>query len=114
MRKWLTATLVITAALALCPATALAQAEKIEAGKKIYAAQKCQTCHMIGTVGGKAASKLDEVGTKLKADEIKAWIVNPDPLTAKLKPAPKVKMKKYTLPEADLDALITYLVSLKK
>ena len=114
MRRWLTATLGIIAVLVLLPATGFAQADKIEAGKKIYTAQKCATCHAIGGTGGKLASKLDEVGTKLTAAEIKAWIVDPDPLTAKIKPAPKMKMKKYTLPEADLDALITYLSSLKK
>jgi mono/diheme cytochrome c family protein len=113
MRRRLTATMVMAAAL-LLPAKAWAQAEKIEAGKKIYTTLKCGTCHSVGGAGGKLASKLDEVGTKLTPAEIKAWIVNPDPLTAKIKPAPKMKMKKYTLPDADLDALITYLASLKK
>ena len=57
---------------------------------------------------------LDGVGSKLSAAEIKAWITDPDPLTAKLATKPKVKMKKYTLPDADLDALVTYMASLKK
>lgn len=114
MRRGLTAALGVTAVLVIFPAKGIAQAEKIEAGKKVYTAQKCQQCHSVAGAGGKLASKLDEVGTKLTTAEIKAWIVDPDPLTAKLKPAPKVKMKKYTLPDADLDALITYLASLKK
>jgi mono/diheme cytochrome c family protein len=95
------------------PAAVSAQADKIEAGKKVYAANKCSTCHSIGGVGSKVAP-LDGVGSKLKESEIKAWIVDPDPLTAKLATKPKVKMKKYALPDADLDALVTYMASLKK
>jgi mono/diheme cytochrome c family protein len=89
-------------------------AQKIEAGKAVYATQKCSTCHMIAGVGGKSSTVLDDVGTKLKPEEIKAWITDPAPLTAKLKTKPKVPMKKYTLPEADLDNLVAYLSSLKK
>jgi len=92
----------------------LAQADKIEAGKKVYTTQKCQTCHVIAGTGGKASSALDGVGSKLSAAEIKEWITNPDPLQAKLKTKPKVKMKKYTMPDADLAALVAYLASLKK
>ena len=114
MRRWLTAAIGVAAMLVLWPADAFAQADKIEAGKKVFATQKCGTCHAIGGTGGKMSSKLDGVGTKLTTAEIKAWIVDPDPLQAKIKPAPKMKMKKYTLPEADLDALLTYLASLKK
>jgi len=46
--------------------------------------------------------------------QIKAWITNPDPLTEKLATKPKIKMKKYTLPDAELDALVAYVASLKK
>lgn len=90
------------------------QADKIEAGKKVYGTQKCSQCHAIGGVGGKMSTTLDDVGSRLTAAEIKAWIVDPDPLTAKLKTKPKVKMKKYVLPEAELEALLAYMASLKK
>ena len=107
-------TLAIAAVFAAAtPAVVSTQADKIEAGKKVYAAQKCATCHSIAGAGSKM-SPLDGVGSKLTAAEIKAWITDPDPLTAKLATKPKVKMKKYTLPEADLDALIAYMSSLKK
>ena len=113
MRKRLILTTAILVAAAL-PAGVSAQADKIEAGKKVYAAQKCSMCHAIAGTGGKTASALDGVGSKLTAAEIKQWIVDPDPLTAKLKTKPKVKMKKYSMPDADLDALVTYMTSLKK
>ena len=107
----LAAAMIVTAAV---PVSVSAQADKIEAGKAVYKTQKCATCHAIGGVGGKTASALDGVGTKLSEAEIKQWIVDPAPLIAKLKTKPKVAMKKYTLPEADLEALIEYLDSLKK
>lgn len=111
-RFWMTLGSVM--AMALVPVVVDAQAEKVEAGKKVYATLKCGTCHAVAGVGGKGASALDGVATKLTPAEIKQWIVDPDPLTAKLKTKPKVKMKKYTLPEADLDALLAYLATLKK
>jgi len=88
-------------------------AAKIEAGKKVYDAQKCVMCHMIAGKGSKL-SPLDGVGTKLKADDIKMWIVEPATMEAKLATKPKIKMKAYKLAPADLDALVAYMVSLKK
>jgi mono/diheme cytochrome c family protein len=105
---------VIAAARTGASAAGQTPAEKIEAGKKVYTTQKCATCHMIAGAGGKSSTKLDDVGARLKPEEIKAWIVDPAPRTAKLKTKPKVPMKKYTLPDADLDALVTYLSSLTK
>ena len=115
MKRLVTVTIAAVFAAAALPAVVLTQAEKdkIEAGKKVYAAQKCATCHSIAGTGSKVAP-LDGVGSKLTAAEIKAWIVDPDPLTAKLATKPKVKMKKYTLPDADLEALVAYMQSLKK
>jgi mono/diheme cytochrome c family protein len=101
------------AAGAESPAGQAPTAAQLEAGRKVYDTQKCRTCHSIAGVGSKV-SPLDGVGTRLTEAEIRQWIVDPDPLTAKLKTKPKVKMKKYTLPEPDLNALVQYLFSLKK
>jgi mono/diheme cytochrome c family protein len=96
------------------PVAPVAQdAAKIEAGKKVYDAQKCVMCHMIAGKGSKM-SPLDGVGTKLKAEDIKLWIVEPATMEAKLATKPKIKMKAYKLAPADLDALVAYMVSLKK
>ena len=113
MKRLVTVTIAAVFAAVALPAVVSTQADKIEAGKKVYAAQKCATCHSVAGVGSKMAP-LDGVGSKLSAAEIKAWITDPDPLTAKLATKPKVKMKKYTLAEADLDALVAYVSSLKK
>lgn len=86
---------------------AFAQAN-VEKGKEVYKAQKCQMCHSIEGVGNKK-TPLDGVGSKLKADDIRKWIVSPQEMKA------DVKKKSFKdLPKADLDALVDYLSSLKK
>ena len=113
MKRFVTVTIAAVFAAVALPAVVSAQGDKIEAGKKVYAAQKCSTCHSIAGVGSKMAP-LDGVGSKHTVAEIKAWITDPDPLTAKLATKPKIKMKKYTLPDAELDGLVAYISSLKK
>ena len=100
------ATILAFAALATMASPAAAQDAK--AGEKVYTAQKCQVCHSIAGKGSKA-NPLDGVGGKLSADEIKKWIVSPKDMKA------DTKMKAYpSLTAEDLDALVTYLSSLKK
>ena len=89
-------------------------AKMIERGKQVYAEQKCKMCHSIGTEGN-TKGPLDDTGNKLKAAEIKEWIVDPKAMTEKTKAARKPLMKAYpSLPAADLDALVAYMQSLKK
>lgn len=90
-----------------------AQDAPIDKGKQVYTAQKCQACHSVGAVGNKKGA-LDTVGTKLKADEIRQWIVAAPEMAAKTKAERKPVMKAYaTLPKEDVDALVAYLASLK-
>jgi mono/diheme cytochrome c family protein len=88
-------------------------AKKVATGKSLYDKNGCAKCHQIAGKGNKM-SPLDGVGSKLSADEIKQWLVDPDAMTAKLPKKPAAKMKKVTLPEADIDALVHYMLSLKK
>ncbi len=85
----------------------------VEKGQTVYTAQKCGICHAIAGKGN-AKGPLDGVGTKLKADEIREWIVDAPGMTAKTKAPRKPAMKAYTLPKDDVDALVAYLQSLKK
>jgi len=86
----------------------------IEKGMKVYETQKCSMCHSIAGKGN-AKGSLDGVGSKLSADDIREWIVNPKAMTEKTKAERKPPMRPYpTLDKADLDALVAYLVSLKK
>jgi mono/diheme cytochrome c family protein len=94
-------------------AAASAAAQDKAKGEKVYADQKCSLCHSIAGKGN-AKGPLDDVGGKLKADEIRAWIVDAKGMTVKTKATRKPDMKQYTLPKDDVDALVAYLSSLKK
>jgi mono/diheme cytochrome c family protein len=96
---------------------ASAQGAKAEAGKQLYATQKCATCHQIAGVGGKLASALDGVGAKLTEADIRKWMTAPAQMEAALKTKPKMPMSTYMkskkLSDADIDALVAYMMSLK-
>src|SRR5687767_3812910 len=87
---------------------------QIDHGIKVYAAQKCNVCHSIEGKG-KKTGPLDGVGSKLSGDEIREWLVNAPEMTKKTKSKKKPVMKNYAkLPKEDIDALVTYMQSLKK
>ena len=89
---------------------------KVAAGEKVYADQKCATCHQIKGVGSKI-SPLDGVGTKLAAADLRKWFTNPADMEAKLAKKPIASMagylKTHKLADADIDALVAYMQSLK-
>jgi mono/diheme cytochrome c family protein len=94
--------------------TAGVASAQITGGEKVYADQKCVICH---SVAGKGNTKgpLDEVGSKLSADEIRQWIVDAPAMTAKAKADRQPPMKAFTgIAKGDLDALVAYLQGLKK
>ena len=83
------------------------------AGEKVFTEQKCSLCHSIAGKGN-AKGSLDEVGGKLKAEDIRAWIIDAKGMTEKSHAERKPAMKAYDLPKADVDALVAYLTTLKK
>jgi mono/diheme cytochrome c family protein len=106
----------VIAGVTLCvglAAAASAQDAKVAQGEKLFSEQKCTLCHSVGDKGNKKGP-LDGVATKLKADEIRGWIVDAKGMTEKTKAARKPAMKAYTLPKDDVDALVAYLTTLKK
>ena len=107
--RWIVLTGVLCLGVA---ATASAQDGKAR-GEKVFADQKCSLCHSIGGKGN-AKGVLDDVGSKIKADEIRAWITDAKGMTAKTKATRKPEMKAYALPKDNVDALVAYLSSLKK
>jgi mono/diheme cytochrome c family protein len=85
----------------------------IEQGKAVYTANKCQVCHAVAGIGNKKGA-LDDVGKRLSADQLRAWMVDAPGMTAKTKAPRKPVMKSYPMiAKADLDALVVYLQSLK-
>ena len=108
----------LLAGLTLCmglAATAAAQdAKAVAKGQKLFADQKCSLCHSIGDKGNKKGP-LDGVASKLSAAEVHEWIVDATSMAAKAKATRKPPMKSYaTLPKDDVDALVAYLMTLKK
>jgi mono/diheme cytochrome c family protein len=91
----------------------LASAQDAAKGAAVFTAQKCSLCHSVAGKGN-AKGALDEVGSKLKADEIRMWITDAKAMTAKTGATRKPDMKTYTLPKEDLDNLVAYLMTLKK
>ena len=90
-----------------------AKAQDAAAGEKVYVEQKCSLCHSVAGKGN-AKGVLDGVGSKLSADDIRAWIVDAKAMTAKSGATRKPEMKAYTLSKGDVDALVAYLSTLKK
>jgi cytochrome c2 len=103
-----TAVAAVLLTAAMLPVRAQDDAAKVARGKEVFTAQKCSMCHMVEGKGNKS-HPLDGVGSQLKPEDIKKWVVAPKDMKA------DTKMKAYpNLPAADLDAIIAYLSSLKK
>jgi mono/diheme cytochrome c family protein len=105
---------VVFGMLFLVSIAAAASAQDAKAkGEQVYAAQKCSLCHSIAGKGNPKGA-LDAVGSTLKPEEIRAWIVDAKGMIAKTKATRKPEMKQYSLPNDEVDALVAYLSSLKK
>ena len=109
----MTRSFVCAAVLIVVGVTTAAAQETVATGEKVFADQKCALCHSIAGKGNTKGS-LDGVGSKLKADEIRAWITDAKGMTAKTKPERKPEMKAFDLPKSDVDALVAYLSAMKK
>ena len=114
MVNW-TGSVFVVAALLVATGTSSAQsAAQIDRGMKVFADQKCAVCHAIGGKGNLNGA-LDDVGSRLTPDEIRAWIVNPIEMTKKAKAERKPPMRAFpNLAKEDVDALVAYLASLKR
>ena len=92
---------------------ASAQTAAVDRGAKLFAESKCSMCHSVAGKGN-AKGVLDDVGTKLSADEIRQWLVDPEAMRVKAHAERKPLMKSYaSMPKGDLDALVAYLQTLK-
>jgi mono/diheme cytochrome c family protein len=109
-------TLILLLGLAFVTLTAAGASAQTpaEKGKAVFDAQHCSLCH---SVAGKGNPKgvLDGMGSKLTAAEIKEWLTEPAEQAKKANADRKPAMKSFkTLPPADLDALVAFVLSLKK
>ena len=106
--------IVLAVFVLLAGTTAFAQDPGLaKKGEAVYNAQKCQVCHSIAGKGNQKGP-LDQVGTKLSAEELRQWIVAAPEMAAKTKATRKPVMRAYTsLMPAEVDALVAYMQSLK-
>lgn len=89
--------------------TGFAQEEgaQIEAGKKIYSEMKCPMCHKMDGVGGKIGPELSGVGSRKDAEWIKGFLKDPKSVI------PDTKQPPFKGTDEQLEAIVTYLGSLK-
>jgi mono/diheme cytochrome c family protein len=114
MKRILATALAVIACLAWTRVASAQTQSQIDRGIKVYAEQKCAVCHAIGGKGN-PKGPLDDVGSRLSADEVRQWMANPAEMTKKTKAERKPPMRAYpNLPKEDLDALVAYMLSLKK
>ncbi len=106
---------VLTAAFGIVALAATASAQgKADEGKALFTSSKCPLCHSIADKGNKKGP-LDDVGSKLKADEIRSWISDPAAMREKAKATRTPAMtKNATLTKDQIDSLVAYLATLKK
>jgi mono/diheme cytochrome c family protein len=77
--------------------------EPVSPGRIAFEKHQCAVCHREGGIGKALAG----VSTRLKRDEIRAWIADPT------KVKPDTLMPKLEMSEAELDAVTDYVMSLK-
>ena len=106
-------TVICLAILGVAGAASAASRDANAEAEKVFTSQKCALCHSVAGKGN-AKGPLDEVGSKLSADDIRAWITDAKGMTAKTKATRKPAMKEYALPKEDVDALVAYLSAMKK
>ncbi|MBZ5557243.1 MAG: cytochrome c [Acidobacteriia bacterium] len=111
MTRLLTVTAAILASVFLYSTSAAAQ-DKVTIGTGLISSQKCILCHSIGERGNKKGP-LDGIAKKLKPEEIRQWLTNPEEMRAKAKATRTPAMKDPKLTPEQLDALVTYLETLK-
>jgi cytochrome c2 len=84
----------------------VAERTSLQHGKEVYERERCVMCHSIAGKGNRR-SPLDDVGSRLSPDEIRAWITAPSEMQ------PGIKKKAFQLSDRDLNDLVDYLLSLR-
>jgi mono/diheme cytochrome c family protein len=86
----------------------------LERGRTIYVQQGCATCHAIAG-SGNPRHPLDGTGDRWTTDELPHWILGTGVAADELSTAVRRRKQRYqNLSPEDLNALVTYLSSLKE
>jgi mono/diheme cytochrome c family protein len=82
-------------------------------GRQLFVRERCGICHAVAGEGN-AKGRLDGVGGRLSGEEIRHWLLDPREMAAKTGASRLPPMPPYRhLKPEELDALVTYLSSLK-
>jgi cytochrome c2 len=85
-----------------------ALAAEVLRGQELTKSLGCRGCHKMGGSGGNVGPDLDGIGKRLKAEQLRQWLLDPKSIN------PRSTMPSFQkLSEADLKALIDYMLSLK-
>lgn len=80
---------------------------ELSAGQRLYQSHRCSACHMINGIGGTSGPDLSHVGSRRDAHWLKEHFEHPQKLV------PNSAMPKVEAPEADLEQLTNYMLTLK-
>jgi mono/diheme cytochrome c family protein len=112
--KWTFAMLLAVVVTGLARPALGQDTKAVDRGREVFTEQKCSLCHAIAGKGN-PKGPLDDVGSKLTADQIRQWLLTPKEMAEKEKATRKPPMQPFTkLSKTDLDALVAYLQTLKK
>jgi len=102
------------AAVAVVPARDVPPDPAVVAeGRRVYEEQGCARCHTVQGEGN-PRSPLDGVGARLTPELLRAFVVASDDVRASLSPSvARAKFAFASLSEPELDALVTYLETLR-
>jgi mono/diheme cytochrome c family protein len=95
--------------LALPDAASLGQDREAKAGRgdQVFVSQGCYGCHQIGKFGTPIGPDLSRLGAKYGTPYLRQWLRDPESVR------PTAHMPKLELSVEEIDALATYLASLK-
>jgi mono/diheme cytochrome c family protein len=104
----------VAVAAAQSPAANL-NPQTVAAGRALFNEKQCVKCHQ---AQGRGNRRLPMDGPRarvaqLSVDQIRQWLLSPEEMTAKLERKPAIPMKKVELTDAEVDALIAYMLSLR-
>ena len=91
--------------------------EAAAAGRRAYDRHKCASCHMIAGQGN-IRFKLDHVGSRMSEADLRRWLTDTAEMERALPTQPAIRMSEWIeanrkITDADLEALVAYLSSLK-
>jgi cbb3-type cytochrome oxidase cytochrome c subunit len=76
-------------------------------GEQVFVSQGCYGCHQVGKFGTPIGPELSRLGAKYPASYLRSWLRDPQSVR------PTAHMPKLELTAGEIDALATWLASLK-